>query len=340
MGMRSSSKPSELSQFSGFGKQEGTAKVVGARFKVIQHVKGEASGGGLTTPFLALQLDEVYVDPATMKPVDPSLAPEQVNFPVCWGDKESLEAKLRFWPAHGKSADDDDLTDIGVSDIDGEEKLKLVEIDAEGNTLVSVDGATPYANSEYGVFISGLGKKAFKEEILAKSFAPDLIGLVYAFDTKEKKVVLERLGIKYTPSTRKDKKGNPVPDVCRDITNIHVRPYEKGAKSGTATVSKANGKADAKTVAAAVEPEGGMFTDTEVEAIKQAVGALKGNLTRKDFKAKVGLHIVKNKAIENGSKIGSGVSNKIGKLDDDGWTAMSLEVGGVFEVEGDQVTIA
>lgn len=335
MGMRSSLKPSDLTKQTGFGKQEGIARVDGARFKAIQHTKKDQS---LVTPYLALQFDETYVG-SDLKPIDES-EPEQKDYILCWGDSKSLECKFRFQPANVKNAADQEPVEVGVSDIDGDEKFKMVEVDAEGNTFVSSDGAAPFENSDIGIFMAQLEKLGFKPEVLASAYAPDFVGMVYEFKTVEKKVLCEKLKIKYSPGPeRKDQRGVVVVDMCREVTKILVRPYEKGAKGAVTSTKAVSGKPNGKAVEAPAESEGGLFTDTELDAIKQAVGTLKGTLTRKDFKSKVGVHIVKNKSIENYSKVGSMVSNKIGKLDDDGWSTMGLETGGLFSVDGDTVTI-
>lgn len=343
MGVRVSLKPSDATKMTGFGKQEGIARVDGARFKAIQHVKKD---GTLVTPYLALQFDETYVD-SNLKPVDDSEM-EQKDFIVCWGDSKSLECKFRFQPANVKNADDQEPVEVGVSDIDGDDKFKMVEVDAEGNTFVSSDGATPFDNSDISIFMAQLEKLGFKPEVLGKGYAPDFVGLVYEFKTSEKKVVCEKMKIKYTPGPeRKDARGLVVVDMCREVTKILVRPYEKNVKPATKSATttaaaggKSNGKAAvAETVANASAGDGGLFTDIEQDAIKQAVASLSGSMTKQAFKTKVSVHIVKNKAIQGGNKVGSLLASKLGKLSEDDWTTAGLELGGLFSVEGDQVTI-
>lgn len=253
MGVRAQMNASNLAKIgAGFGKQEGIALVTGARVIAMQHQKSAENGGALTTPYLALQFDEIYVD-ENHKPINADEPAVQHDVIICWGDKQTLELVSRFQPANVKTPEDPEPVDVGCSDIEGNSKFKLVEIGSEGNCIVSPDGAVPFDNSDFGVFISQIEKKGFKSEITGRGYAPDYVGLVYEFKTSLKSEMFKKIGLNYTPNKdpRKDKKGNVLPDTCREITNVLVRPYEINTAKARGVVA---GKAPAAAKAAGSPP--------------------------------------------------------------------------------------
>lgn len=350
MAVRGNLNPKELVNLTGFGKQEGIARVDGARFIAIQHQMGEKKGGGLVTPYLALQFDEVYVG-GDLKPIDDA-APVTMDLILCWGSAAKKERDaagtetvvreampiFRFQPATVKSADDQNPSEVGVSDVEGDEKMKLVEIGSEGNTFVSSDGAVPFANSAIGIFMTQLEKKGFKAEIIGRGYAPDFVGMVYEFKTTPTKTICERLGITYSPSNRIDAKTKqPIVDMCREITNIIVRPYEKGAVKGSVAktstaASKGNGAATAKEAAAVVES--GELDPKLEAALKAFVEANKGksfdNLSK--FIGAIGPTLVKASAYKLVNDLTNGW-----KKDIDSLGALGMAYG--FGVEEGKIVI-
>lgn len=344
MAVRGNLNPKELVNLTGFGKQEGIARVDGARFIAIQHQMGEKKGGGLVTPYLALQFDEVYVG-GDLKPIDDA-APVTMDLILCWGraakkNEQGLVTEeampiFRFQPAMVKSADDQNPSEVGVSDVEGDEKMKLVEIGSEGNTFVSSDGAVPFANSAIGIFMTQLEKKGFKAEIIGRGYAPDFIGMVYEFRTTPTKTVCERLGITYSPSNRIDPKTKqPIVDMCREITNVLVRPYEKSSGKSAAKTSaaaKTNGAATAKEAAAVVES--GELDPKLEAALKAFVEANKGKTydTLGKFIGAIGPTLVKASAYKLVNDLTNGW-----KKDIDSLGALGMAYG--FGVEDGKVVI-
>jgi len=92
---------------SGFGIQEGTVRVEDARFKTVQHVKGD---GTLVTPFTALQFDVCKLNAAG----DAETEVEVKDFIVGWGSKEQTENgqhKFKFRPGVVANATADEVED-------------------------------------------------------------------------------------------------------------------------------------------------------------------------------------------------------------------------------------
>lgn len=352
MGQRVIVKPSEMPNFSGFGKQEGSAKVEGARYIAVQHQQGEANGGRMITPYFALQLDEIYVD-SDMKPIDDAAA-VQFDVIVCWGSKAIIENQLevepakplfRFYPANGTGPDDMNPVDVGISDTD-DPKIKLVEIGAEGNMIVSAEGDVPQAKTDFGIFMGGLEKKAFKADILGRGYAPDLVGMVYEFKTSLKVDVCKKLGINYTPpkEPRKDKKGNVIADTCREITNILVRPYEQAQTNSAKAKGVIKGATPAQmkeavkgTASASAPASNGSGDQAKIDAAVNAfVEANKGAEfpTLGKFIAALGSKYL-IKAV--GMKPANDYTNALKKLDADGLGALGMEFG--FTVDGDKIVV-
>lgn len=359
MGVRSSMAKADLIVMTGFGKLEGIARVSDPSFVTVQHQLGEKKGGGLVTPYFALRFNETYVD-SDLKLIDADAPAEVHDIVVCWGrsakkndqgvETSPAEPIMRFWPANGKSGTDAELIDIGMSDIQGEEKLKLVEIGAEGNTMVSVDGAAPFANSDLGVFMAQLELKGFSAELNGQGYAPNYDGLVYEFKTTEKKDVYKKLGLSYEApkNPRKDNKGNVLADVCREITNVLVRPYEKkaggaakpggGAKAGAAAAKPGATGAGAGAVASTTTTAASapVADDPRIDEIfTKFTTDNKGKEYANKGKLLAGLGAVLIQAI--GMTSATAYTNKVKAMDADAFAALGMEFG--FTFDGTKVTI-
>lgn len=239
---RASSQSSKAMK-SGFGMQEGIAKVVAARFAVVQHSKKD---GTLVTPFFGVLLDYVKCD-ETGEAENPDdimtkdLPIQWVAKNKDWSEKDAnadsdydvpqfLFDKLKFHPGKAKGPEDTDPEDLGV------------EVGTEGNMMWSEsDNITPFQDCDWIEFCKSLESKGFKPEINDQSFAPNYVGMVFKFHTENKPL-------------RKDAKTDEKPQTKWVVDQIYVRPYEKKGTSAAKSTAKPATTAAGKKAASAPAP--------------------------------------------------------------------------------------
>lgn len=216
---------------SGFGMQEGVAKVIDAKYGVHEFRNKE---GDVVLAFFGMQFDYVKCDETGA--VEDEEKVMQQHFIISFPKKTEGEdypydlASLRFHPGKAKSADDQEPEDLGT------------EVGTTGNTMYCETTAAPFADSDYMEFMTSLEKKGWKPEINDQSFAPNYVGLIFKFHTEAKKL-------------RADAKAGAKPQTRWVVDDILVRPYEqKGKKSQTSVPSKSSTAGSAATTAADKAP--------------------------------------------------------------------------------------
>src|SRR3990167_554058 len=256
---------------SGFGIQEGTVRVEDARFKTVQHVKGD---GTLVTPFTALQFDVCKLNAAG----DAETEVEVKDFIVGWGSKEQTENgqhKFKFRPGVVANATADEVED------QGDESAETCEIGAEGNTFCSTSGGSPFEDSDAVLLMKSLEAHGWKPEINKQAYAPNYVGATFDVRTVLKEDLCKRLGVRYN-SPKEKAKNDPT---CWEVVKIHVRPYEasKGGGKGKGTAaSTAAAKSTASAPASAGKTNGAASKDDPAMAVfEQYVRDNKGTAVKR-----------------------------------------------------------
>lgn len=139
-----------------------------------------------------------------------------------------------FHPGQASGPDDPDPKDMG----DG--------VDAEGNTLAVVaEGEVLNKGCGAVVFYASLVKLGFPKTILARGYAPDLVGLKFELATEMPKVLNETLGLRLNTKPMADRR-NPgqTVDITYKVAKKWLNPKYLDGGSPAATESKSASNGD------------------------------------------------------------------------------------------------
>lgn len=211
---RASLATSDATILSGFGFQQGRAKILDAKVKVHQYPPKKGTTDQ-SAPFPCVQL--------LVQKLDPDGEPISIyNSQTREHELDQAEVELRigkladFHPGQGDGPDDEEPTDKGE------------EVDAEGNMIYVKTLTTKITNfSDILPFNESLEKAGFNPAVLGRGYVPDYVGLDADFDTVATESMNKKTNKPYTKLV---------------VTNIYAFPYDKPATT--------KGKTKATTAAA------------------------------------------------------------------------------------------
>ena len=217
---RVSSHPDDVMNFKGVFA-DGWGKVVDAKAIVFQYppMKKAQFGheeGWQGPPFLAAELTiQRYENADGLRS---AAQPEQVVLQIQNPDKDTSRLEIL---RPGKYPNGDPATD--PEDMGG-------DLGSEGDTVYSAKEGFQFMDCKWTKFCASLKDKGFRDDLIRRSYFPDMIGLYAYFQTVTEK------------KWRKDMDTDPTKFV---VTEIKEYPYEQkgGGKAGTA--AKGKGKAAA-----------------------------------------------------------------------------------------------
>lgn len=257
---RVSFHPDETVTSSQFQFEQGMGKIVSAAFKVCQMTDKDGNPAtdeqGIDIPprtNLCVGIQRLTKD---LKPTEDEPIVEQLG----------CGSLAKFHPGNANSSDDDDVEDLGD------------DVDTEGNSLFSVEGARLDKKSKISIFGESLAKLGFKKSAL-NGFAPNLVGTIAMFGQMN-------MGMEPRPGKK--------PATCLvAMEKIVVFPYKGGADTKTTAPATKTGstKVNGRVPEPAAEAGGGADNETTAYAVQMLVKigeTTKGSITR----AKIGSKIV------------------------------------------------